>query len=258
MAIKKAADKEEAISVISVQYGVVRCRVLGLTPLICNRMSEKATRQILMPPQKKNAADKASTLKHEPLSEYRASPYTFADESSPTLIAAVSTMFKGALRSVAIDIPGAAKAQIGRLTYVEGTHCPIWGVPQLSMMIVRSADINKTPDVRTRAIIPQWASEVTIKFVEPILRASEVVKLFAAAGLMRGVGDFRPEKGAGNYGQFQLVEADDKEWANIVEKGGRKAQQEAMQNPRYFDQDTEDLMAWFDSETKRRGFKVAA
>lgn len=44
----------------------------------------------------------------------------------------LSTSFKGAIRSAALDMPGAKKAQIGRLTYIAGDFVGIYGVPKLA------------------------------------------------------------------------------------------------------------------------------
>src|SRR6185436_12971031 len=144
------------------------------SPIILNRMSEKAKHELLMPKGRKTAAEKATSLKHKPVDEFRASAYTLKDASRPTFLAILSTAFKGALRTAALDMPGAKKAQIGRLTYIAGEFVGVYGVPKLFMSIVRSADMNKTPDVRTRAIVPQWACRVSITYVQPLIRAQAV------------------------------------------------------------------------------------
>jgi hypothetical protein len=76
--------------------------------------------------------------------------------------------------------------------------------------------------------------------------------------MVSGVGDWRQEKGSGNFGCFKLVGADDPDFVRITKKMGRKAQAEALANPEYYDAETEELLSWFDAETKRRGFKVVA
>ena len=77
------------------------------------------------------------------------------------------------------------------------------------MDIVRSADMNKTPDVRTRAYLPQWCAEVTVKYVVPTLSAHSIVSLLSNAGTIVGIGDFRQEKGRGSYGTFAVSGAED-------------------------------------------------
>ena len=257
MATKQPAGNGE-IQIIQVNTGTITVAVVGTTPLILNRLSEKAKRELLLPAPKKTAADKASKLKHDPLEEFRASPVTLRDEAEPTLLAMPATAFKGAMRTAALDLPGAKKSQIGRLTYIGAEYVGIYGVPKVYSTIVRSADMNRTPDVRTRCIVPRWAAVMSITFVKPIMREQAIANLLAAAGITVGVGDFRPEKGAGNYGQFEVVGMDDQRLLEIMKTGGRAAQVEAMADPESYDDETDELLAWFNVEVRRRGFKVAA
>lgn len=258
----KKKEQQEEVHIIEVNTGTIDLCLLGGvpgygTPIILNRMSQKAIRELIFPGKKKTAADKAANLKHDMKSEFRASPYTFADDSAPTFIGFQATAVKCALRNAALDLPGAKKAQIGRLTWVEGDILPLYGVPFLRSDVVRNSDINHTPDVRTRAAIKEWAMRISITFVKPILKEQDVVNLMAAAGLTIGLGDWRPQKGSGNYGQFKIVSPDDENFKRVVATGGRLPQIEAMNNPVAYDQETEELMSWFDAELSRRGFKVA-
>lgn len=264
MAVRKTAVDEApvAIDIIKVEQGEVTVRLLGTSPMICNRLSEKARRELLLPSAKKNAAARQSTLKHNPLEEFRDSPYTIRNEDAPTLIGLPIGAVKKALASAALDIPGAFKAQIGRLVSVDGTEyrdlLPVWGEPQLLMAITRMADQKRTPDVRSRAIIPEWVTQVTIRFVTPTLRDQAVYNLLGAAGMTVGLGDWRAEKGAGNYGSYEVVAGENERATEIMERWGRQAQIGAMADPQAYDQETEDLLSWFDEEANRRGFKVVA
>jgi hypothetical protein len=253
-----ATKNDIEIEVPTINQGKITFLVVGVTPLICNRMSQKVLHELLLPKGKKTAADKASSLKHNPIDEFRSSPYTNGEPNSPTLIQHLSSAFKGAIKSAALDMPGANKSQIGRLTWVEGERIDIYGVPQLMMAVTRSADMNKTPDVRTRAVIPNWACRVTVSFVKPILREQSIVNLFAAAGVTQGIGDWRPGKGAGTYGQYRLVSEDDPEFLHIVSTGARAAQEAGMATPVPYDDESEEMLAWFEVEANRRGFKVVA
>jgi hypothetical protein len=202
--------------------------------------------------------ERATTLKHDPLTEYRSSPYLLSNEAAPTAIAILATAFKGAMKTAALDLPGAKKAQIGRLVYVEGDMVGIYGVPQLFMTTVRSADMNRTPDIRTRAILPQWACKLTVTFVQPLMRMQAVANLLGASGFTAGVGDGRPEKGAMSYGQFTIVDKDDPTFLEIVQNGGRAAQLAAIEAPSAYDDETMSLLAWFDTELKHRQLKGVA
>jgi hypothetical protein len=231
--------------------------VLGKRPLICNRMSEKAQRELLSPAGRKTTAQKQSTLKHNPLEEFRASPYILKEDDAPTYLALMSSAFKGAMATAALDLPGANKTQIGRLVWVEGDYTPVYGIPQLFMAVTRSADMNKTPDIRTRAIVKHWAAKVAVSFVTPLINEQAIANLMVAAGQTVGVGDYRPQKGKGTYGQFEVVTEDDARFRAVL-RDGRASQLAAMQNPDAYDQDTEDLLSWWTNDTQRRGMQRRA
>jgi hypothetical protein len=254
MAVAKKSDSE--VFVMEVMQGAMDFCVIGTSPIILNRMSEKTRGQLLLPSGRKNAAEKASTLKHDPLAEFRASAYTSTDEDSPTRLQLLASMFKGAMRTAALDLPGASKSQIGRLVYVEGDRVSLYGEPQIMLAVTRSSDINRTPDVRSRAIVREWACRITVKFVRPIIRDQSVANLLAAGGITSGIGDWRIGKGAGSYGGYRLCSEDDADFVRIC-KIGRAEQDAAIENPRSYDDETESLLAWHGVEVKRRGFKVA-
>lgn len=246
----------DSVQIVSVEAAHMGLYVIGRSPLICNRMTNKGARELLFPKGKKTAAEKASTLKHDPLAEFRASPYMTTRADAETRIELLSTMFKRAMMTAALDQPNAKKSQIGRLTYVEGERVPVYGVPRLLMAITRSADINRTPDVRTRAILPRWACFVTVRFVKPNLKEVDIANLLNAAGVTAGIGDWRVEKGAGNYGQFRIANENDPELQEILREG-REAQDAALADPLPYNDETSELLSWFEVESRRRGFKVA-
>lgn len=251
----KKADNVE-VEVIAVTRSESVFYVRGSTPLILNRMSEKAKRELLLPRGRKNAAEKAVTLKHNPIEEYRASVYRMRE--GPTALGIYATAFKGAMCTAALDLPGTQKTKIERLTYVMGDLVAVYGVPELLMAVTRSADINRTPDVRTRAILREWACEVRIGFTEPLMRGQMVARLLAAAGLAVGVGDWRNEKGSGNYGLFEIVPANDADFVRIVANGGRDVQVAALDTPACYDDETAELLSWYDEEMAARHLRGVA
>ena len=244
--------KNTEIDVVTLSQGEVKFCILGVSPFYCNRVQEKAKRELLMPRGRLTGAQKAANLKHDPVSEYRNSPYRRVGDG-PTRIMMKATAFKGAMAAAATDMPTTvARAQINRLVWVVGEWVPIWGIPRLNMDIVRSADMNKTPDIRTRAKLDEWAAEVTLRYTEPMLNPQAVATLMAAAGMIIGVGDFRQEKGKGSNGQFTIVPADDPDFLRIKEMGGIAAQDDALTNPVCSDGDTEELLEWFNQELAKR------
>lgn len=254
---KAKTDELEQVQIVELTRAKIVYHIVGDTPLLMNSMSVKAQRELLLPRGRKTAAEKQGSLKHDPVQEYRDSIYR-ARKGSETVLALLNTQFKAALCTAALDVPGAKKAQIGRLTSIEGGEkLALYGVPQIMCSVVRSADINKTPDIRTRCIVPRWACTVEVTYTIPVLNATVISSLFATAGYTMGVGDWRPQKGSGTFGRWRIVEPTDKEYLEIIKTGGAAAQQAALDDPDCYDDETEELLSWYDVEVRRRGVKAA-
>jgi hypothetical protein len=252
MAAKKKTESVE-ITVLDIDVDRMPVYIIGRSPLIFNAVADKARRELLLPWGRKTAADRAGSLKHEPLLEYRNSTYRYRDNDRPTRLFFKPEAFKKAMATAALDLPGTKRTEIGRLCWVEGIKIDVYGIPMMKMDVVRSADVARTPDIRTRAILPEWVVAIDINFVRPKLREPTVHKLLMAAGITVGVGDFRQEKGAGSFGQFKLTTPDDPDFQRIMKTGGRVAQDSALHEPQYWDTETEELYTWFTEELERRG-----
>lgn len=249
----KAVTNKLEIDVINLRRGEMVAWLLGETPFYCNRMAEKAKRELLMPHGRMTTAQRATRLKHAPLAEYRASPYLRRGHGE-TRIMMVASAPKKAIAQAALDMPtGVAKAQINRLVYTPEEYIPIWGVPRLAMDVVRLAGMSKTPDIRTRVRIDRWATRVRVMFAEPMLNESKVSVLLAASGMICGIGDWRQEKGGGSNGLYRLVNEDDPELQEVIRNGGIEAQDEALRNPVCANAESEELLAWYLAELERRG-----
>jgi hypothetical protein len=251
MAKAKAKDETTEVSIVPLMRGTCRLRIVGTTPLIQNRMAEKVKWELLVGGQKKGRADRAG-IKHNPMQEYRNSAEIIPD--GPTALGLKVTAVKGSMGTASLDTPGAKRTETGRLLFFPGEFVPLYGTPQLRMDVVRSKDINRTPDIRTRATLPRWGAEIEIKFVTPQLSIHAVVTLLCNAGVIAGVGDNRQEKGKGSNGAFRVLgEGDqDDEWDDLVANHGREAQLVALDDPEYANKDTADLMAFYESEVQRR------
>lgn len=248
-----AATKTETaeIRVQPLRRSSARLRIIGQTPLFQNRMAAKAQQQLLVGGRKKTKADRVE-IKHNPLQEFRDSAEILPD--GPTALGLRVIAVKAAMATAALETAGLTKTSAQRLIFMPGDFTPLYGTPQLRMDVVRSADINRTPDVRTRAFLPKWGAEIEIQYIVPQLSASSVASLLCNAGVLVGVGDYRQEKGKGAFGSFRVLGEgeEDAEWDDLVTNHGRAAQLAALANPEYADRDTADLMAFFADEVARR------
>ena len=248
-----AKTTEEPKGLITLlRTGTCVAHLLGTSPLIMNRFQEKEKRRILLPPRAQNRAARATSLKHNPREEFRNSIYRCRDENAPTLVHLPDNALKKAMAQVAIDTPGATKAEIGRLVTITSPTVHLYGIPLLHMAMVRQADIKKTPDIRTRAYFPQWACKVEIRYIRDLVTMDDILRLLTNAGVITGVGDGRQEKGSFSFGLWELVAHNDPRWLEIVKTGGRAAQKAAMENPKFADDDSAELLGWYDTEIVNR------
>ena len=248
MAVKKA--EAGSLQIDALKQGRVTLRMIGTTPLYYNAMSLKVKHTLQAGGAKKTAAEKRE-LKHDPEAEFRESVYRQTE--GETLLCFPAPGVKAAMATAALETAGVTKSSVNRLIFLPQQKVSVWGKPLLKCDVVRSADMNKTPDIRTRAYLPRWCAQVHIAFITPTLSVRAIVSLLANAGVVVGIGDFRQEKGKGSFGTFRVIGDgdDDDEW-NEISQDGRAVQEFALFNPECADQDTEDLMAMYRHEVARR------
>lgn len=245
--------KNDVIEVKKLDESAMSVKIIGMTPYLYHSISNKSAQELLMPTVKsRRAIDRKSTPKHIVPEEYLNSTYR-NPRSDDTYLYLPGRQIKGAMRQAAFDSPGtASKAGIGRLLWVEPEEASMYGVPQIHMSTVRMSGPARTPDIRTRAVLPEWCAELVISYFKPHLTPKVVMTLLSNAGLVMGVGDWRPEKG-GTYGRFSIVSTDKEQdaWDRIRSTGGREAQHAAMHPdfkttfPGTYDDFTERMLAYF-------------
>ena len=196
------AKQQDGIVIQTVQREKVTIQIVGTSGLYCHRMSAKAKHQLMLGGRKKSAAERLE-LKHDPIAEFHDSMHVRHGMFEGTDIVFPAMALKSAMATAALVVAGVRKTDVQRLVYIEDEFVPVYGVPRVRMDITRSADINKTPDVRTRAYFSEWATQITVDFVRPMLSHTAIMALLYNAGVVCGIGDFRQEKGKGSYGTFE-------------------------------------------------------
>lgn len=229
MVAKKTTVKAMGLSIESLQQTEVSFKIIGTAPLIYNSMSLKAQKTLLMGAAKKTAAEKKE-IKHNPEEEFVDSCYINGTNGS--YLSFPSTGIKRGMATAALETAGVTKASINRGIYVVGEHINVWGKPYMNMSVVRSSDINRTPDIRTRAKLPNWCTEVTIRYINPTFSQLDITALLVNAGTLCGLGDWRIEKG-GPMGGYRIVQTkdDQKIFDRLVKEEGATCQKLALENP---------------------------
>lgn len=261
------ATPQQTVEATLVQVGVIKLCIRSHSPFLFHRKSQKAWQTLLMggSPSRK-PADRKGILKHQPMPEFQESVYRTRDPRNATLLLFPCSAFHQASQTAALDTPKLAKSEIGRWITVEGgprardgtispetqNYVNMYGVPQITLDMVRNLGQTRAPDVRCKAILPEWACEIFVLFAQPNLNRAGVVNLMANGGVLAGVGDGRKEKGKLSLGMFTICQPDDPVFLRIKASGGRKAQEDAMANPAPYSEETEELLRWYDDELLRR------
>lgn len=254
MAPKKktaATAQPEVVSNYELGIAEAKIHIVGTSTLLMERFNQKAWRELLLPSRQTNRAERAQTLKHDPIWEFQQACYRNRDVNRPTLFHLPNGMLHGAIASIGVDIPGAAKAQIERLTTIADENIDLYGIPELHMAMVRNSGINRTPDVRSRPAFKKWAATFTVRYATPLLTLQNIINLASASGQFIGIGGWRRQKG-GPFGSFEVVDPNHAEYKAIIKNAGRKLQERAWYDPNPYDEDVKELMGWYNDEVKRR------
>ena len=228
MPSKTKMESAELPRIKSLQQKEMKFRIIGTSPLVFNSMSRKAREALFIGAKRKTAKEKQD-IKHNPELEFQDSLYTQGQGTA--YLSFPSTGIKRGMATAALETEGVTKASINRGIYLPEEHVNIWGKPYMFMSVVRSSDINRTPDIRTRAKLPRWCSEVTIRYINPTFSQLNITSLLTNAGTLCGLGDWRIEKGGPMGGYKILTSSDQKLWDELTKEEGATCQKLALENP---------------------------
>ena len=172
--------------------------ILGITPLIVHRFSEKAKRQMLDAMQGRKSPKQAKN----PEAEYEAAFYRL-DDGRPGMIAGA---FKDATVGGARFYHAVKMTEIKSFLWFLGElgndgrmMVPIEGEPNMREDVVRVG--RGGTDLRYRPQFLQWKTTLTVTYPISSLTRESVLSLVDAGGMGVGVGEWRPEKG-GEFGTY--------------------------------------------------------
>lgn len=225
MATKKIAE----VLKIGIQKPIIKemgVRIVGLTPIIFHKFSEKAKKQ-MRDKQAKKATQGRET--REPEKEYLSSFYYTADGYIAFKAGAIKQAIVGAARS----IDGVTMAELrGTLSVIgdlddlipvlvddtrvkptkikftdgEGRE-DIFGIDTKNPNIVMREDTVTvgmgSADLRYRGQVSNWEMAFVVRFLENKISPEQVLNLIQYAGFSCGLAEWRPERN-GNYGTFEV------------------------------------------------------
>lgn len=196
------AKKEETqITLPALDFKQMRVKVEGMTPLIVNKFSEKASQMMLDKQMKK--ATKGKEAKN-PDEQFEQSIYKFSD-GKRTGFPAVG--FKAAMVRGAKQLGMAMTDSRGRFHVLadEGDLVEIKGTPEKRQDMVRLA--TGVADIRFRGEYKTWSATITITYNASVISEEQLLQILQLAGFACGIGEWRPEKSSsGSFGMFKISE----------------------------------------------------
>lgn len=197
------AEKEEAAEIVidRIQAETLRVPIVGTSPLIVHRFSEKAKRKMLDEMMGRHSPKEPK----DPEAEYDAAFYRLADGSYgiPVMsfkqaIVAASRFYGKTVSMVAlrqtIFISGELGSDGRGLARVEGE-------PEMREDVVRVG--RGGTDLRYRPQFREWRTALDVTYVTSALTRNSVLSLIDAGGMGVGVGEWRPERD-GDFGTFRV------------------------------------------------------
>jgi hypothetical protein len=197
-----------AIVIDEIDAETLSVPIVGTSPLIVHRFSEKSKRQMLDAMQSR----KTPKQPKDPEAEYLAALYHCKDGGYGFPAAAFKQATVGGARFYGSSVTMTAlrtsmfmKGEPGE----DGTSLvTINGEPVMREDVVRVG--RGGTDLRYRPQFDDWSTTLTVVFVKSMLTRGSVLSLIDAGGLGVGVGEWRPEKD-GDFGTYRIDDTRDVE-----------------------------------------------
>ncbi len=197
---EKPTEEVATIQLDRIAAETILVPIIGTTPLITHRFSEKAKRQMLDAMQGR----KSPKVAKDPAAEFEAAKYKFDDGGEGIPVIA----FKAAAVGGARFYHGVTMTQIKQFLFFRGeTGVDGQSLARLEAESRMREDVVRVgrggTDLRYRPEYPEWKTTLTVTYVTAALTRNSVLSLIDAGGMGIGVGEWRPEKG-GDFGTFQI------------------------------------------------------
>lgn len=226
MAPKKTDDNNILnIEIKAVEQATLKLKVVGESPLLMHKWSEKAKKEILDKQTGKKTSKKE--LKN-PVRDYADSMYYVGnvpeilrsvpdDIDYETAQAAIeqasygfpASAFKECALSAAFQQGVIPKKTSARGAFrIIGDECngemvTISGYPEMREDMVKIGGMSKVADIRYRGAIRDWSAVLTITYLPNNITPDQIVAFLNLGGMCNGVGEWRNEKG-GTFGAFHV------------------------------------------------------
>lgn len=190
----KAKEEKQVIELPKLNIVHANLNIVGDSPLIVHRWSEKAKKEILDKQMKKAKGKKEAK---SPERDYEESLYHL--EGGKYGFPAIA--FKAAAVNACSHIDGVTKVEARGAFHVVGEMVEIEGEPNPREDMVRVG--MGVADIRYRGEFKEWRCKLFIRYNSNVISAEQIANLFNTAGFAIGIGEWRPQKN-GCYGMFHV------------------------------------------------------
>lgn len=191
----KAVSDQVRIELPRLNIQQLTLTLIGDSPLISHRWSEKAKKEMLDKQMKKA---KTAKVAKDPEADYLSSLYIYEGGGYGFPVIA----FKAAAVDACSHVDGVTKVEARGAFHINGELAKIEGEPEPREDMVRIG--MGTADIRYRGQFREWSTTLNIRYNANVLSAEQIVNLFNTAGFAIGVGEWRPQKD-GSYGMFHVA-----------------------------------------------------
>lgn len=207
------ATKNETIIIPAINIKRATITIVGDSPLIVHKWSEKAKKEML-DKQMKKAKTKGHDAK-DPVADFINSLYWLDGEPERKDEAGFAEAIQSGARFgfPATSVKAAAvaagyrsgvtkdKVSMNAAFHIDGEYIEIQGVPEMREDMVRVG--MGTADIRYRGEFKNWRSTFETKYNASAISLEQLVNLFNLGGFACGLGEWRLEKG-GAFGMFHV------------------------------------------------------
>lgn len=191
----KAKREVAVIEMPKLNIKTIELTLVGDSPLICNRWSEKAKemmrqKQMKKPKQAREAKNPDQLFK-DSLYKFPGGGYGFP-----------AIGFKASAVDACSHIEGVTKVEARGTFHIDTELVKIDGKPTMREDMVRVG--MGVADLRYRGEFKAWKAKFELKYNANVLSVDQIVNLFNTAGFAIGVGEWRPQRD-GSYGRFHVA-----------------------------------------------------
>lgn len=204
---------EQVITIPALDIRTATVKIVGDSPLIMHKWSEKAKKEIL-DKQMKKAKSKGHDAK-DPFADFISSMYWLDGEpenkTPEGFAAALEDGARFGFPSTAVKAAAVAAAYRAGITknmvsmngafHVIGEFVEINGEPVMREDMVKVG--MGVADIRYRGEFPEWWSSFTVRYNAAVLSLEQLINMINMGGFSCGIGEWRAEKG-GTFGAFHV------------------------------------------------------